>query len=253
MGRVARRPGRRWDPRLVARRREQILQTAATLFARHGSQALDVQRLADALGLAKGTLDRYFRSKEAVFLAAVDRGMVQLRAHVGAATAGVADPLDRIAATVRAYLAFFRDHPDQAELLLIERVELRDRKKATYLEHREAIADEWRGVYAGLMRAGRVRTMPTDRLIELIGDLLYGTMFTAHFNGGRVPLDEQARELTAFIYRGILTPADQPPAGPPAAGRPPRSPSPINRSRCRTPRPASGRATRRRSATRSGS
>lgn len=206
-GRV-RRPGRRADPQLAAKRREQILDAAATLFARHGYQELDIQTLADRLGFAKGTVYRYFPSKERLFLAAVDRGTDRMRESVRAAYDPAADPLDRLALAVRAYLEFYRAHPDLVELMVIERAEFRDRKAPSYLENRQAVADEWRAVYAGLIRAGRVRPVNPDRLIDMIGDLMYGTMFSNHFAAGRPPLAVQARQLTQFIFSGILTSAE---------------------------------------------
>ena len=59
-------------------RREQILDAAAEVFAQHGYRNTDVQFVADALQVGKGTVYRYFPSKEALFLAAVDRGMRRL-------------------------------------------------------------------------------------------------------------------------------------------------------------------------------
>jgi AcrR family transcriptional regulator len=207
MGNVLRR-GRRPDTELAERRRGEILDAAAALFARDSYALMDVQEVADRLGLAKGTIYRYFPSKEKLFLAAVDRGMLQLRDHVRAVSTDVPDPLDRIAAAVRGYLEFYRDHPEVVELLVIERARFRDRKTPTYLENREAVAVEWRRVYAGLIRDGRVRNIPPDRIIDMVGDLLYGTMFTNHFTGRHRSLAAQARELTEFIFAGILTPAE---------------------------------------------
>jgi hypothetical protein len=120
-----------------------------------------------------------------------------------------------VASAIRAYLEFFRDHPDQAELLIIERAEFRDRKKPTYLEHREVNRVFWREVYAGLIRDGRVRDVPVSRILDVVGDLLYGTMFTNHFAGHRKPLDTQAADVIDVVFNGILTAAER--AGRPAA------------------------------------
>jgi len=76
---TAKRPrGRPKDEALVAMRQEQILDAAALVFAKHGFRNTDVQYVADALQVGKGTIYRYFPSKEALFLAAVDRGMRRL-------------------------------------------------------------------------------------------------------------------------------------------------------------------------------
>src|SRR5690349_10056538 len=94
--------GRPKDPALAARRRAAILRAAAGVFARRGYRDTNLQDVAAALGLAKGTLYLYYRGKEELFLAAVDQGMVRLREHVRAAHSAVPDPLDRLAVAVRA-------------------------------------------------------------------------------------------------------------------------------------------------------
>src|SRR5437868_14314436 len=105
------RPRRPVDETLRASRTQQILDAAARLFAQHGYADTDTQLLADELGVGKGTLYRYFPSKQALFLAAVDRFMVELCQQVDASMVDLADPLDQIAAAVRTYFTFFRNHP----------------------------------------------------------------------------------------------------------------------------------------------
>jgi hypothetical protein len=125
------------------------------------------------------------------------------------AYAGVDDPLDRFATAVRAYFAFFQAHPDCAELLMIERAEYRDRKAPTYLEHQRAHAADWEAVYAGLIRDGRFRTVPVERISRVVSDLLYGTMFTNHFSGARRTPEDQARDVLDILFHGLLTPAER--------------------------------------------
>ncbi|MBO0700805.1 MAG: TetR/AcrR family transcriptional regulator [Zavarzinella sp.] len=205
----ARPRGRPKDPGLAIRRRAAILEAAIRVFARRGYRDTNLQDVADALGVAKGTLYLYYRGKEELFLAAVDRGMVRLRDHVRSAYSDVPDPLDRLEVAVRAYLEFFRDHPDLAELLIQERAEFRDRKTPTYHEHRRTNEAAWQDVYRRLISAGRVRAIPVDRILDVIGDLVYGTMFTNHFTGRHRSLDAQARDVIDIVFHGILTPAER--------------------------------------------
>lgn len=209
MSEIPGRRGRRKDPAQIERRRTDILDAAALLFAKAGYPATDLQDVADQLGLAKGTIYLYFPSKEELFLAAVDRGMNLLRDYVRSAYAGIEDPLERLTTAIRAYLEFFKKHPHQAELLIIERAEFRDRKKPTYQEHHETNVVQWRAVYSGLIREKRVRSIPVKRIIDVISDLVYGTMFTNHFSGQHKPLATQARDVIDIVFNGILTPAEQ--------------------------------------------
>lgn len=197
--------GRPRDPALVERRRDEILDGAAKLFAARGYAATDLQIVADALGVGKGTLYRYFPSKERLFLAAVDRGMRKLRECVDVALTAVSDPLEQIVEAMTAYLGFFDDHPELAELLIQERAVFRDRKKPTYFEHREANVGRWRDLFAGLIADGRVREMSVEQITNVFSNLGYGTMFTNFFAGRQKSLQVQAREIVDVVFHGILT------------------------------------------------
>jgi AcrR family transcriptional regulator len=190
---------------LCARRREQILQTAAKLFAEHGYANADTQLLAEKLGVGKGTIYRYFPSKEEVFLAAADRVMRMLYQKVDTSIHGIEDPLDRIATAIRAYLAFFAEHPEFVELLMQERAQFKDRKKPTYFQHREARVEQWRKLYRGLIAEGRVRDMPVERITDVMSDLIYGTMFTNYFTGQRKSFEAQAEDILDVVFHGILS------------------------------------------------
>lgn len=202
---ATRKPGRPADPALWERRREEILETAASLFARHGYSETDTQVLADKLGVGKGTLYRYFPSKRELFLATVDRVMRKLGEQINACVEEVDDSLEQVTRAVRTYIEFFDDNPDFVELLIQERAQFRDRKKPTYFEHRDANAERWRGLYRALIADGRVRNVPVDRIRDVISQLLYGTMFTNYFTGRQKPADEQARDILDIFFNGILT------------------------------------------------
>jgi AcrR family transcriptional regulator len=197
-------PRRPVDEALCARRREQILGTAAKLFAEHGYADADTQLLAEKLGVGKGTIYRYFPSKEEVFLAAADRAMRMLHERVDSSIKGIVDPLDRIATAIRCYLAFFAEHPEFVELLMQERAQFKDRKKPTYFQHREARVEQWRALYRGLIAEGRVREMPVERITDVMSNAVYGTMFTNYFTGEHKPFEAQAQDILDVVFHGIL-------------------------------------------------
>src|SRR5689334_11628080 len=59
---------------------DEILETAATLFARHGFKETSIQRVADAVGYSKTGLLHRFPTKEALQEAVIDRALSDLRA-----------------------------------------------------------------------------------------------------------------------------------------------------------------------------
>jgi AcrR family transcriptional regulator len=194
------------DSKRRTERRQAILETAARLFAQEGYTGCDMERLAAELGIAKGTLYLYFPGKQELFFSCVDWGMSHMQEAVRAAAQSVADPYLQIARAIRAYLAFFEEHPEYVELLIQERAMFKDRKRPTYFEYRDANRGYWRDLYTQLIADGQLRAdLPPDRIVDTIGSLLYGTMFTNHFIGRSVTLDEQYRALLEIIFRGILS------------------------------------------------
>ncbi|HEY7307791.1 MAG TPA: TetR/AcrR family transcriptional regulator [Gemmataceae bacterium] len=192
-----------------AQRQEQILETAVQLFAEHGYSDTDTQLLAEKLQVGKGTIYRYFPSKRELFLAAADRAMRLLRQSVDSSIEGIDEPFERIAVAIRAYLTFFVEHPEYVELLMQERAQFKDRKKPTYFEHREVNVRPWRELYRGLIDAGRIRDVPVDRIMDVIGCLMYGTMFTNYFIGQRQSVEAQAQDILDIVFHGILTDSER--------------------------------------------
>ncbi|MCC6677732.1 MAG: TetR/AcrR family transcriptional regulator [Phycisphaerales bacterium] len=203
-------PGRPKDPARQLRRREEILRCALRHFARAGFEQVVLDDVAADLSCAKGTLYNYFPTKQSLFTAAADMVMRELLTHTRSFTSQ--DPLERIAHAVRAYLSFFDAHPEYVELIIQERARFHERPRSTYFQYRNVNAGVWRELLEGLMREGRVRTMPADRAFEVIGDLLYGTIFTNHMSGRRRSLSDQAEGVLDILFYGLLTRAAPNPA-----------------------------------------
>ncbi|MEW9899684.1 TetR family transcriptional regulator [Chitinivorax sp. PXF-14] len=95
-----------------AARRQSILDAAMRLFLENSRELPSVIRIADASGLAKGTVYLYFRTKEEIFLALLDEGFHSLLDTAASllATDGLS-PEQLVDGFVDRYLAFFRSRP----------------------------------------------------------------------------------------------------------------------------------------------
>jgi len=187
-------------------RRQEILEAAARLFAAEGYGGCEMERLAIELQIAKGTLYLYFPGKQELFFACVDWGMKQMQQTVRAAAERETDPFRRLSQGIHAYLLFFERHPEYVELLIQERALFKDRKQPTYFEHRSVNLGYWKDQYRALIDEGRLRNdLAVERIVDTVGSLLYGMMFTNHFIGRSVSLDEQYAALLEILFRGLLS------------------------------------------------
>jgi len=200
-----RKPGRPASEAIRERREEEILEAAVRLFAEHGYSDANTQDLADMLGVGKGTIYRYFPTKHDLFLAAADRVMRRLNEAIEAAVSAAEDPLDRMANAVRAYLAYFAEHPEYVELLILERAQFKDRQKPTYFVYKDANVGERQEAFRRLIAEGRIRDMPVERITDVLSDLLYGTMFTNYFARRNRSPEDQAIDILDIALHGILS------------------------------------------------
>jgi AcrR family transcriptional regulator len=195
-----------------SQRRQAIVETAARLFAETGFTDCEMERVASEAGIAKGTLYLYFPGKQELFFACVDWGMKSMQETVRAAAESVTDsqPFERFGRAIREYLAFFEKHPEYVELLIQERAIFKDRKRPTYFEYRSANIGYWKEQWRQMIAAGHIRAdLPVDRITDTIGSLLYGTMFTNHFIGRTVSLDEQYEAILEIVFRGLLSDSER--------------------------------------------
>jgi AcrR family transcriptional regulator len=199
------RTGRPVDQNLRSRRREEILSASAKIFAELGYSKTDLQKVADILRIGKGTIYRYFPTKQILFLSTVDLGMKRLLETINRETEQIKDPIDRITRGMYTYLKFFDKHPEFAELIIQERAEFKNRKKPTYFEYREEALNHWRGVITGLIGKNRFRRIDFEVISDIIGNLLYGVMFNNFFTGKKKSYKSQVHDICNILYFGLFT------------------------------------------------
>ena len=199
--------GRPKDEELAARRGEDILVVATKVFAEKTFRGTDVQEIADRVGVGKGTVYRYFPSKDELFLAAVTRGLSGLRREMDRVRTEEGDPLRRLRRGVVTFLSYFDAHPDLVEVLIQERAEFRQRGRISFFTWTEEEVEGQRSFLDGLHRGGRMPDRDQDRLIDTLAEFLYGTIVSARFSGRGVALVDRAEDILDLLLNGLRGPS----------------------------------------------
>ncbi|MCS7269744.1 MAG: TetR/AcrR family transcriptional regulator [Gemmataceae bacterium] len=205
-------PGRPKDPTLEARRKAQILDVAARVFAAHGFANTTVQTIANYLGVGNGTVYRYFPTKDQLFLAAVERGLQELTDEMDRVLQQPGDPLDILHEAVRTYLRFFQRRPEMAELFIQERAAFPQHHRPLYFASRydDEKFRRHQEFYQRLLATGRIRALPFEQLFHTVGDLLYGTILTNLLSGRPADPEAQTQAIVDLILNGLLQRPDAP-------------------------------------------
>ncbi|MFG2002237.1 TetR/AcrR family transcriptional regulator [Spirillospora sp. NPDC048911] len=155
--------------------RERLFAAAIELIAAQGFTATTVDQIADAAGVAKGTVYYNFGSKAALFTALLDYGIERLSATLREASRG-RKPLAALEAVVGAELAFIGEHESFARLLIAEtwRSGGGDWRHAARLIREQAI-----GVIADVLRAAvTAGELREDLDIGIAASAVFGMVFT---------------------------------------------------------------------------
>ena len=144
---------------LAAQRSRQLLDAAARLMEREGSEAVSMQALAAEAGVSVGLIYRYFGGKDDILLAVITQVLDAFASEVPAAIAGAGeDPVRQLAAAFGAYCRVIDEYRHAAVLTYRESKSLdaagRERIKRLEVETSQPLRETIRaGVDAGVFVA----------------------------------------------------------------------------------------------------
>ena len=97
---------------------DKILAAAARLFASHRFHEARMEDVAAQAEVGKGTLYRYFKDKEELYLALLDRASADLQERLARCLDRPADPRSQLVAAVAGLVAYFDEEPHVLELIM---------------------------------------------------------------------------------------------------------------------------------------
>ncbi len=189
----------------TAQRKNDILSSASRLFALNGYAGTDVDSVAAKMDISKGTIYRYFASKRELFFAAVDHEIQRLKTRVSEIHGEFNNPLDQIVLATSAYLGFFKENPHAVEIIMQERAAFPGRDSRIWPDGDSSTLGRWRESIQGLMEAGYIRPIPLDSLLEVLSNLLYGTVMSDTLRRKDLDLLALSRSTLDIVLCGVTT------------------------------------------------
>jgi AcrR family transcriptional regulator len=104
--------------------RAELLKAAVQLLAEHGVDGFSLRQVAEAAGYAPPTVYLHFADKDDLLFQAALEGFASFGQALTRAAAGETDPIARIEAIGRAYVAYGLSHPVQYRLMFLRRGDL---------------------------------------------------------------------------------------------------------------------------------
>jgi AcrR family transcriptional regulator len=186
--------------------RDRILDEAAALFLRHGYEGTSLRQLADTVGMKAGSLYYHFASKDDLLTEILRRGIdvMQTAFDEAETSTGLARPVDRIEAHVRAHLsALFENGPYTAAHVMTFRT-APESVREIVVPLRDAYEARWTEMLRRLQADGAIQPTVDVNVIRLV---LFGAMNASveWFDTDRGNLDRFAAAITAQFWSGVAS------------------------------------------------
>jgi len=195
--------------RKLVTKQTSILESAVALFAERGFAATEMDAIAAAAGVAKGTVYHHFKSKEDLFLAAAARTVAELREFIFETIACIDDPVAVIRTACRAVARYSQKHPDAVELFVQQRAVFRDNSPLMLLI---AGRDEVQPYFVDVVRrgitAGVFRDVDPEEPVRAISNMLYGLVVSSFLEGAAEKLVTRADLHVGLILDGLMKRSD---------------------------------------------
>ena len=188
------------------KRRRQLLDVAADLFAERGYHPTSVAEIVDALGVGKGVFYWYFESKEDLFLEILATSSQDLRRRQQAAIGDEPDPLRRIELGIRASLAWFREH---RRLINLQQFAATEERFAAALRQNDAVAID--DITRHLKEAMAEGSVPTGQDPAMLAHALVGAtrhLARTYLYAADEPVEVVADVAVRFVIGGLRAPAE---------------------------------------------
>jgi AcrR family transcriptional regulator len=185
-------PARNGHPAEDPLKKAAILDVAIRAFAADGFRGADVGVIADQAGVGKGTVYRYFGSKEELFWATAFEVLLRLERHLFAAMQDIASPYEKLRASSRAYAEFFVAHPQYLEVFIQDRAEFRGVGPESHRQYHEKLAERFAEIIRQGVEAGEFRPVDPRMTTSALASVLYGCVVLCCY----VARDRSPEEIT---------------------------------------------------------
>jgi TetR/AcrR family transcriptional regulator len=157
-------PAKKRRTRIQTEKRELILEAALEVFSTHGFRGSTIDQIAEAAGMSKPNLLYYFRRKEDIHEALIQRLLKTWLAPLRELNE-IGDPIAELRGYIRRKLEMARDYPRESRLFANEILQGAPRIMPLLEGELKTLVDEKAAVITGWMRAGRIATTDPRHLI----------------------------------------------------------------------------------------
>jgi AcrR family transcriptional regulator len=184
-----------------------ILEAARKVFADRGFHEATVEEIAEAAGVAKGTVYLYYESKRDVYFAALKFGIAQMYASLLHEVKKVAAPEEKLKALIAAKLAYFDENRDFFKIYYSELGNIPSAHPGGIDKEFKALYQDQARLVETILREGTrkkvVRSLRTEQTAFAISDIIRGVVTHRILGWSKSKLNQDVDFIFDMIWKGI--------------------------------------------------
>ncbi|MEA1921132.1 MAG: TetR/AcrR family transcriptional regulator [Pseudomonadota bacterium] len=141
-------------------KQERLFDTAAALFAEKGYHGTSINDLAQAMGLQKGSLYHYFKSKEELLFRLLDEYITAALQEIEKICALEEEPSEKLRQFMLFYSGFYAGDRDRLVLLINDIDKLSEPYRSQVIEKERRYYRALTGIFVQLQDAGIMKPIP---------------------------------------------------------------------------------------------
>ena len=185
-------------------KQEQLFNTAASLFAEKGYHGTSISDLARAMGLQKGSLYHYFKSKEELLFRLLDEYITGALDEIEELCALEITPAEKLRRFMLFYSSFYAGDRDRLVLLINDIDKLGELYRLQVIEKERRYYRALTGIFSQLQAAGIMKPIPPAvAAFAFFGMVHYTCKWFRQ--GGEISAEELGEMFLEIFTKGVFT------------------------------------------------
>jgi len=191
------------------KKKKYLIAIATDVFSKKGFHATKMSEIAEAAGVAKGTLYEYFSTKEDLFLAIYDEWITEYEKTIVQRFMQAEDALERTNAIRTSAIDFYASHRNHAPLILEFWAHALRSNDKRFLEKIKSLQNhlmtKGESITQEMVQSGFFHAIDPQSFTLLESGISDGIFLSWVLNGGRFSLEKAYEFRQSLIGIGLLT------------------------------------------------
>lgn len=186
---------------------QEILRAAGRVFARKDYHRVTMQEVAEEAQVGKGTLYRYYKSKDDLYFSIIRIGLDALEGYLRHEASKASGDVDKLKRVIAGTLFFFEKNRPFVKVFLQEEVRLRDQGEHPCLAAQAKLVRLTEEMIEQGQEAGVFRRADVPLTAALLIGMLKGAFLSELDALVKLDLEDRARIISDLFLQGALAPA----------------------------------------------